>query len=250
MSSPFLTPQGDTPLRRSTINASIRVSKEVLKRLGLYLPAFGHWTTADWDKAGHDADEIRACGLGWDVTDFGSKKFHELGRTLFTLRNGLPLTKDKRYPKPYAEKFIVEPENQRSPIHYHANKREDIINRAGGNVIVALHPIGEDGFPTKQGSITASVDGISRTFAAGAQIRLTPGESVAIPPRTFHQFWAEEGTGLRIDGVGYTVSGEVSSVCDDYNDNCFIDKWSARYPTILEDVAREGYLCNEYPPAK
>lgn len=249
MSSTFLTPRGATPLSRSTINASIRISREVLKHLGIYLPAFANWTPAQWENTGAEADEIRDCGLGWDVTDFGSQKFHKLGRTLFTLRNGLPLSKDKRYPKPYAEKFLIEPENQRSPIHYHVNKREDIINRGGGNVIVALHRIGGDGMPTASGTITASVDGVRRTFAAGAEIRLRPGESIAIPPSTFHQFWAEEGTGLRIDGVGYTVSGEVSTVCDDYNDNCFIDEWSTRYPQIIEDEPRDVYLCNEYPRA-
>ncbi|MDR1280945.1 MAG: D-lyxose/D-mannose family sugar isomerase [Opitutaceae bacterium] len=250
MLSAFLTPRGHDPLSRSTINASIRVSREVLERLGIHLPAFAGWTPARWENTGPEADEIRDCALGWDVTDFGSRKFHELGRTLFTMRNGLPLHKDARYPKPYAEKFLIEPENQRSPIHYHLNKREDIINRGGGNVIVALHRIGQDGMPDARGAaINASVDGVRRTFAAGEKIRLRPGESIAIPPSTFHQFWAEEGTGLRIDGVGYTVSGEISTVCDDYNDNCFIDDWSARYPEIVEDEPRETYLCNEYPRA-
>ncbi|EIP99619.1 ABC-type sugar transport system, auxiliary component [Opitutaceae bacterium TAV1] len=247
MTSDFLTPQGDSPLRRSTINASVRVAREVLKQLGIHLPAFGHWTPADWAKAGSEADEIRDCGLGWDVTDFGSRRFHELGRTLFTLRNGLPLHKDTRYPKPYAEKFLIEPESQRSPVHYHVNKREDIINRGGGNVIVCLHRIGEDGMPSARGNLGAAIDGIWRTFPAGTELRLLPGESIAIPPSTFHQFWGEEGTGLRIDGIGYTVSGEVSTVCDDYSDNCFIDTWSARFPKIIEDEPREVYLCNEYP---
>ena len=34
--------------------------------------------------------------LGWDVTDFGSKDFEHIGRTLFTLRNGN--LHDSRYP--------------------------------------------------------------------------------------------------------------------------------------------------------
>ncbi|MDP0497397.1 MAG: D-lyxose/D-mannose family sugar isomerase [Verrucomicrobiota bacterium JB024] len=249
MQSPFLTPLGSSPLSRSTINQSILISEEVLKRLGISLPTFGHWSPEQWEQAGPESDEIRDCGLGWDVTDFGSQDFHRLGRTLFTLRNGLPPAKDHRYPKPYAEKFLIEPENQRSPIHYHLSKREDIINRGGGNVIVSLHTIGEDGLPSPRGSITASIDGTRRIIKAGSEIRLEPGESISIPASTFHQFWAEEGTGVRIDGIGYTVSGEVSTVCDDYSDNYFIDEWSTRFPKIIEDEPRVRYLCNEYPRA-
>ncbi len=247
MQSCFHTPLGESPLRRSVINQSIQISCEVLKRLGVSLPAFAHWTPTEWEHTGPESDEIRDCGLGWDVTDFGSQDFHNLGRTLFTLRNGLPKHKDLRYQKPYAEKFLIEPEGQRSPIHYHLSKREDIINRGGGNVIVCLHSIGEDGLPSRAGTITASVDGTLRTLNAGDEIRLLPGESVSIPPSTFHQFWAEEGTGIRIDGIGYTLSGEVSTVCDDFNDNFFIDEWSTRYPKIIEDEPRERYLCTEYP---
>jgi DNA-binding FadR family transcriptional regulator len=42
----------------------------------------------------------------------------------------------------------------------------------------------------------------------GELVRLTPGESICLPPRTFHQFWGETGTGP-------SMSGEVSSVCND-----------------------------------
>jgi D-lyxose ketol-isomerase len=247
MTTNFLTKQGDSPLSRSAINASIKTSLEVLERLQIRLPAFGYWTIDEWNRTGDEANEVRDCGLGWDVTDFGSQKFNQLGRTLFTLRNGLPAHKDLRYPKPYAEKFLIEPESQRSPIHYHDSKREDIINRGGGNVIVCLHTIGEDRLPSTQGNIKASVDGIARTLDAGTEIRLLPGESISIPPSTFHQFWAEEGTGIEVDGIRYTVSGEVSTVCDDFSDNYFIDSWSTRFPQIVEDEARKFYLCTEYP---
>lgn len=242
--SPFLTPQGTTPLTRSQANRAIRTAIIAMERLHVPLPLFAFWTPEKWLAAGDEAAEVRDCMLGWDVTDFGSDKFHELGRTLFTLRNGSG--SDPRYPKPYAEKFLIEPEGQRSPIHYHVKKREDIINRGGGNVIVCLHRIGEDGLPGP-GSIDVKVDGFLRTVRAGDEIRLLPGESVSIPPSTFHQFWAEPGTGLRIDGVGYTISGEVSSVSDDWNDNRFIDTWADRFPRMIEDEPRAFYLCHEYP---
>lgn len=233
-------------MRRSQANASIRTGLVVLDRLGIHLPEFGYWPASKWSRVGEEAAEARDCMLGWDVTDFGGARFEQLGRTLFTLRNGSGT--DRRYPKPYAEKFLIEPEGQRSPIHYHLKKREDIINRGGGNVIVCLHRIGEDGGPGP-GRIQVAVDGFARMVDAGDRIRLRPGQSVSIPPSTFHQFWAEEGTGLRIDGVGYTVSGEVSSVCDDWRDNHFIDEWANRFPKLVEDEAPAYYLCHEYPPA-
>jgi D-lyxose ketol-isomerase len=74
--------------------------------------------------------------LGWDVTDFGSGDFVNIGRVLFTLRNGR--SNDPRYPKSYAEKLLIDPENQRAPAHFHRSKREDIICRHGGNILVQL----------------------------------------------------------------------------------------------------------------
>ena len=71
---------------------------------------------------------------------------------------------------------------------------------------------------------------------------LRPGMSVCIPPRTIHQFWGEEGTGL-------TVSSEVSSVCDDWSDNFFLEP-AERFPKLVEDAPRTHYLCHEYPAAK
>ncbi len=57
-----------------------------------------------------------------------------------------------------------------------------------------------------------------------------------------------EITGHCIDGIGYTVSSEVSSVCDDLKDNLsFADL--TRFPMIVEDAPLTVYLCNEYPTA-
>lgn len=231
-------------LSRSIANRSIETASAVFAHFGISLPAFGSWSLADWDQAGEEAREIRDCMLGWDVTDFGSRCFHDIGRTLFTLRNGR--MNDPRYPKAYAEKLILDPEGQRAPAHYHRSKREDIINRAGGNIIVQLTPTEPDGSPGS-GHFSVTVDGVSRTISAGEQIRLTPGQSLCIPPRIIHQFWGEEGTGYVIDGIGYTVSGEISSVCDDWNDNVFLEASATRFPAIVEDEPRRWYLCQEYP---
>ena len=231
-------------LCRSLVNHTVEVSRAVLKELNVPMPPFADWTISQWEKAGEETREIRDCMLGWDVTDFGSGRFSEIGRCLFTLRNGK--SNDSRYPKTYAEKLLIEPEGQKSPMHYHRSKREDIINRGGGDVIVVLRPVGPDDRPG-DGNLIVQVDGISHTRKAGEENRLKPGESLSIPPGTFHQFWAAEGSGTRIQGGRYAVSSEVSSVCDDWNDNVFIDEWACRFPTITEDVARTVYLCSEYP---
>lgn len=232
-------------LCRSLINSSVQTAKRVFAHYGIGLPEFAAWTIEQWQNVGAEADEIRDCMLGWDVTDFGSNRFGEIGRTLFTLRNGR--CADPRYVKTYAEKLILDPEGQRAPAHYHRSKREDIINRAGGNIIVELTATEEDGAPAAR-TFQVAVDGIVRTLGPRGQIRLRPGQSLCIPPRTIHQFWGEEGTGYKIDGVGYTVSGEVSSVCDDWNDNAFLEAFE-RFPQLLEDEPRQVYLCHEYPKA-
>jgi D-lyxose ketol-isomerase len=246
ISSPQLSVDAGTArnFRRSLVNRAVAEAAEVLAALRIRLPAYALWTPAQWEAAGAETSEIRDCMLGWDVTDFGSNRYEELGRTLFTLRNGR--SGDKTYAKTYAEKLLIEAAGQRSPMHHHRSKCEDIINRAGGNIIIVLHPVSEDGSPG-QGKLDVSIDGIRKRVSAGESIRLWPGESLTIAPRTFHQFWAEEGTGVPVNGICYTVSSEVSSVCDDLNDNVFVDRWADRFPTIVEDEPRTCYLCHEYP---
>jgi D-lyxose ketol-isomerase len=233
------------PLNRARVETSIAIAKEVFRAFQVQLPGYAYWTTADWDRAGSEYDEVRDCMLGWDVTDFGSKDFEHIGRTLFTLRNGN--LHDLRYPKSYAEKLILDPEGQRAPAHFHRTKREDIINRGGGNILVQLTRVTADDRPAK-GQLSIQVDGCRRLINSGETVRLRPGESLCIPARTIHQFWGEEGTGMKINGIGYTVSGEVSSVCDDLKDNFFFADLT-RFPVILEDAPRKHYLCNEYPAA-
>lgn len=230
---------------RSLINASVARANEVFAHFGLLLPPWGYWTLAQWSQAGKDYDAVRDCMLGWDVTDFGSNDFASIGRTLFTLRNGR--AGDARYPKAYAEKLILDPENQRAPAHFHRTKREDIICRAGGNMLVQLTKADAAGGPSKEAAIVF-VDGRAVELPAGGIVRLEPGMSVTIEPRMIHQFWGEQGTGLRLGGVGYCVSGEVSNVCDDLADNAFLGPFE-RFPAIDEDEPPQVYLCREYPRA-
>lgn len=235
-------------LKRSVVNSSIDIAIRAAAHFRFELPAFAHWTARDWTGAGPEYDEIRNCMLGWDVTDFGSDDFKNTGRVLFTLRNGKPGSRD--YPKEYAEKLLIDPQNQRAPAHFHRTKREDIICRAGGNILVQLTRADADGLPSRE-VFSIQVDGCSKRLSPGEIIRLTPGMSVNIPPGTIHQFWGEEGTGYPMEGDRYTLSSEISSVCDDLNDNFFLTDYAvARFPEIIEDEQRRYYLCHEYPGTK
>ena len=232
-----ITPAGGG-LPRSIIEASIREAAAAFGRFGLRLPAWAGYGPDDWRRAGPDHDEIRHCMLGWDVTDFGQGRFKEIGRVLFTLRNGT--SRHAGYPKPYAQKYLLDPEGQRAPAHYHRQKREDICCLAGGNILVRLGGPA-DAAGADNGNMTVSVDGVVRRLTPGAIVRLQPGMSVCIPPGTIHQFWAEEGCGV-------AVSCEVSSVCDDWSDNHFLEP-AERFPRIVEDAPITRMLCHEYPPA-
>ena len=223
-------------MKRSEINAAVERAIGFFDGRGIPLPSYALWTPDRWRSAGPECDEIRECMLGWDVTDFGSGDFPRIGRTLFTLRNGRHA--DPRYPKIYAEKFIFNPEGQRAPLHFHVSKMEDIINRGGGNVLITVWRAGDDDRPSDE-RFTLAVSGIRREAAPGETIRIEPGESICLPPRTFHQFWGEEGSGP-------SVSGEVSSVCDDRTDNYFLDP-RERFPAVEEDEPMRFVRCNEYP---
>ncbi len=225
-------------MKRSEINAAIEEAAAFFEKMHLKLPPYAFWAPEKWREVGHEADEIRQCMLGWDVTDFGSGDFPRIGRTLFTLRNGR--YGDSRYPKVYAEKAIYNPEGQRAPLHFHVSKMEDIINRGGGNILITVWKAGPDNRQSDE-EFTLSVSGILRTVKPGETLRIEPGESICLPPRTIHQFWGEEGKGP-------ALSGEVSSVCDDKTDNFFLEKHE-RFPPIEEDEAPVRLLCGEYPPA-
>lgn len=231
-------------MKRSTINQTIEIAKEVFAKMGMRLPPFAYWTVDDWQTKGPEADGIRKAMLGWDVTDFGQDQFERIGRTLFTLRNAYRKD-DGELTQCYSEKLILDPPNQSPPLHFHKSKMEDIINRGGGNLLVLLYKASDEGQCSKD-NFTVTIDGLECGIEAGATVRLKPGQSINMPPYIIHQFWGEEGTGIDVGGIKYTVSGEVSSVCDDWNDNVFLEQ-ADRFCTIEEDSPAKHYLCHEYP---
>ncbi len=223
-------------MKRSEINELIREAMAFAKECGFQLPPFAFWSPAEWATKGSEADEIRECMLGWDLTDFGLGDFHGMGLILFTLRNGH--MKDPAYGKPYAEKLLIQEEEQITPMHFHWNKAEDIINRSGGNLMVQVYnSTVEDGLADTD--VTVSTDGVSRTVKAGDVIRLGPGESISLTSRMYHKFWGEKGKGK-------VLVGEVSMVNDENTDNRFYEP-IGRFPTIEEDVDPLYLLFSDYP---
>ena len=225
-------------MKRSEINDLLTVAKDLAHANKIVLPPFAYWSPEDWATKGSECDEIRDCALGWDITDFGTGQFDEVGLTLFTIRNGDK--DDPRYSnKTYSEKLLISQENQITPHHFHWFKVEDIINKAGGNLMLRLYNSTEDEKLDESSDVTVVMDGVSKTLPAGSTVTLTAGESITLPAYLYHEFWAEEGTGA-------AVIGEVSKVNDDNTDNCFLDELG-RFSEIEEDTAPLHYLCNEYP---
>ena len=225
-------------MKRSEINKIIAENIEFIKKMNFNLPKFAYFTPDEWKEKGSEYDEIRENMLGWDVTDYGHGDFRNIGLFLFTIRNG---NLQKKTIKSYAEKLLISDEDQYSPMHFHFNKTEDIINRGGGNLIVEVYNSTDDD-QLADTDVNVHIDGRSYYVPAGTKIRLTPGESITLPPRQYHAFWAEKG-------FGKVLIGEVSMVNDDNCDNRFYEP-QGRFPTIEEDEPPVYLLCNEYPPAK
>ena len=98
-------------MKRSEINAAIKWSIELLDKNNFKLPRFAYWTMDEWEKNKDKIDTLREVMAGWDITDFGSGKFDEIGAILFTIRNG-KLGKPG-VGSPYAEKILIFKEGQR-----------------------------------------------------------------------------------------------------------------------------------------
>ncbi len=223
-------------MKRSEINGIIRRAEAFMDECGFRLPPFARWTPEEWARKGAEADELRRNQIGWDVSDFGGGDFNNMGLVLFCLRNGN--YSDPANRKPYAEKIMVIEENQLTPMHFHRSKTEDIINRAGGELVMKVYNSTPDA-GLDDTEVTVSIDGVKKSFAAGSEIVLRPGESVTVPTLLYHSFHAMEGSGR-------VLAGEVSAVNDDFTDNIFLEK-TGRFPGIEEDEPPYRLLLTEYP---
>lgn len=226
-------------MRRSKINMLIDEAVQFCRAQNFHLPRFAFWTPDTWETKGTECDEIRRNMLGWDITDFGQGDFCDVGLVIFTLRNGR--FADDTGSKTYAEKILIVEENQVTPMHFHWSKVEDIIVRAGGNLLVQVYNATADEMLSRTTPVEVSMDGVRRTVPAGETLRLAPGDSITITTRLYHKFWGEHGKGK-------VLLGEVSKVNDDTSDNRFLEP-ASRFPDIDEDESARYLLCNEYPPA-
>jgi D-lyxose ketol-isomerase len=223
-------------VKRSNVNAIIREADSFIRQRGFYLPPFAYWTPADWTTRGEEAREIAENQLGWDITDFGQSRYETCGLFLFTIRNGSLAELKASRGKLYCEKLMVVGVDQVTPMHFHWNKVEDIINRGGGKLVIQLQNA-TPGDGLAESAVTVSIDGVKRVVKAGDQVQLTPGESITLPPRLYHKFW---GAQERV------LVGEVSLVNDDQSDNRFYEP-VGRFPEIEEDEPPLHLLVTDYP---
>jgi len=223
-------------MKRSEINAIMQKADDFIHSRGFYLPPFAYWTPEAWTKKGSEVSEIVENSLGWDITDFGRGNFNAEGLFLFTIRNGNMQGWKTLQGKLYAEKIMLVEDGQVTPMHFHWNKMEDIINRGGGDLLIQLYNVTAEEQLDEKKAVMVSIDGLRRTLEPGATVRLTPGESISLEQRCYHKFW----------GQGRVLVGEVSLVNDDQKDNRFYEP-TGRFPEIEEDVPPLYLLCNDYP---
>jgi D-lyxose ketol-isomerase len=224
-------------MKRSEINAIMRSADQFIRERGFYLPPFAYWSPEEWSRKGPEAAEIVENQMGWDITDYGSGDFSKVGLFLFTVRNGKQSSLKTGQGKIYAEKILIVGVDQVTPMHFHWNKMEDIINRGGGRLLIELYHSTPDEKLDREAPVHVSMDGVTYTFPAGHVVELLPGQSITLPQGLYHKFWGAEGT---------ILVGEVSVVNDDTSDNCFYPP-VGRFPEVIEDESPLYLLIGDYP---
>ena len=220
-------------MKRSEVNKIITGVATFFEKHQFKLPEWASWRPEEWKGKYALCSEIIDNKLGWDITDFGLGDFNKRGLSLFTIRNGNWDKKDKMY----CEKIMVADEEQETPMHYHWNKTEDIINRGGGNLVMELFMATDDD-EFSQEPVTVSIDGVLTIVRAGESLILKPGQSICLRQRLYHRFYGQKGKGM-------VLIGEVSMVNDDANDNNFYGG-IGRFPEIEEDEKPVRLLVNDY----
>jgi D-lyxose ketol-isomerase len=223
-------------VKRSEINKIMVDSIQFLNEQNFHLPKFAYWKLDDWKQKGDEIQEIFDVHLGWDISDYGSGNFDEIGIMHFTIRNGDAEELNKSG-KDYCEKIMILRQTQSLPMHYHKNKMEDIINRGGGVLAIQLYNSKQEN-EFANTPIIISMDGEKKEVKSGGIVEITPGESITILPRVFHKFWAKKK-------YGDVLIGEVSRTNDDKTDNFFFDK-VGRFPEIEEDEEPMYLLISDY----
>jgi len=160
----------------------------------------------------------------WDITDFGLGTFRDFGLTLINLAEE----------PEYCEKLMFAYENQRTPAHTHARKKEDIICR-NGSLSLRLWPA-RPGDAGARERFEVPVNGEAVSLEGGGILTLEAGSRITLVPGIYHEFWPVGGD---------CIIGEVSTANDDANDNFFVDERIGRFPGIEEDAPVEVKLIGE-----
>ena len=225
-------------MKRSRINAALDLAQQRLREHVVQLPEYAYWSPDDWRRAGPEYARVIRNALGWAVTDFGQGNFDQVGITMFDVRNGTPSHPDEG--TPYGEKIFVLKPGQRLPYHFHWNKTEDIISRAGGTLMIQVYNSREDESMDEQSPGFVYCDGVRKPFEAGQTYEIPHGQSLTIVPRLYHRFWAK-------DGGAILVGGEISTISVPKTDNRFGGN-ARRFVPIEEDVAPAYLLNTDYKP--
>ena len=223
-------------MKRSQINEIIEQSDEFIRSFGFRLPQFAYWSPSEFRDRKGQIDGIIDAGLGWDITDYGTGDFDNLGLFLFTTRNGSQADLAAGGGMCYAEKIMISRHDQISPMHRHLLKTEDIINRGGATLAIEMFESDFEGNIDRNAKVNVACDGVMRSFAPGDVLKLLPGESVTLRPGNWHKFWGEGGD---------VLIGEVSGVNDDNTDNIFAQP-VGRFAKIEEDVDPLHLLVSDY----
>ncbi len=225
-------------MKRSDINKNIHWAEELCKKYSITLPDFARYAPSREEMADPARANIVKTMLGWDITDFNLGDFEHCGAVLFTVRNGSIY--EEGVGTPYAEKYIFMKDGveQEIPLHYHVHKTEDIINRAGGLLMIQVFANGDDGKPDPNKDVVLWRDGVRYVAKAGEVLEVTTGNSVTLTPYVYHRFFTKTGT-------GDLIIGEVSKINDDNIDNVFASPRD-RFSTIEEDEVPYRLLVNEY----
>jgi len=178
-------------MKRSEINYAVRSAINFFERNGWTLPP----------------------NPTWDVTDFGLGIFRKEGLVLVNLATE----------PEYCEKLMYAWRDQTTPAHYHKQKKEDIICRAGELAVILW---GEDPETITQEFINVKINGKYRQVRNGEATVLSAGERITITPLLWHAFYPISTE---------CIIGEVSTANDDENDNFFWDTEIGRFPEIIED---------------
>lgn len=221
-------------MKRSELNTIIREAIRFVEGRGIPLPHFAHWKLKDWEAFDPRYQEIVDNMLGWDITDFGSGDFYNIGLLIFTFRNG-NFNKRDQYPKMYAEKLLLVDKDQELPFHFHWSKMEDIINRGGGDLVMQVYNSKDNG-EFDNSDVHLTMDGEKIIVKAGGTVTLVPGQSITLLPGQYHCWKAVKDKVMLF---------EVSSTNDDTIDNRFHTA-KGRFPTIEEDTAPEYLIFRDY----